>query len=67
MVARTSFETQVGVPEGGRILQSAALFFVPDVSFLAYLLNPRVAATACNALHADIAPLTLCLLHTLAR
>ena len=37
----------------------AALFLVPDVSFLAYLVNPRVGAIAYNALHSYIAPLFL--------
>ncbi len=37
----------------------AALFLVPDVSFLAYLVNPRFGAIAYNALHSYIAPLFL--------
>ncbi len=37
----------------------AALFLVPDVSFLAYLVNPRVGAIAYNAMHSYIAPLFL--------
>jgi hypothetical protein len=37
----------------------AALFLVPDVSFLAYLVNPRVGAITYNALHSYIAPLFL--------
>jgi len=37
----------------------AALFLVPDVSFLAYLANPRAGALAYNALHSYIAPLLL--------
>ncbi len=36
-----------------------ALFFLPDISFLAYLLNPRVGAIAYNALHTYIAPVLL--------
>jgi hypothetical protein len=35
----------------------ASLFLVPDISFLAYLVNPRVGAIAYNALHSYIAPL----------
>lgn len=37
----------------------AALFLVPDVSFLAYLVNPRIGAIAYNTLHSYIAPLLL--------
>ena len=37
----------------------AALFLVPDVSFLAYLVNPRVGAIVYNARHSYIAPLFL--------
>ena len=40
----------------------AALFLAPDISFLAYLANPRVGAFAYNALHSYIAPLSLGLL-----
>lgn len=35
------------------------LFFLPDISFLAYLLNPRLGAAAYNALHTYIAPILL--------
>jgi hypothetical protein len=37
----------------------AALFLAPDVSFVAYLMNPRLGAIAYNALHSYIAPLLL--------
>lgn len=37
----------------------AALFLVPDLSFLAYLGGPRVGAAAYNALHTTIFPLAL--------
>lgn len=37
----------------------AALFFAPDVSFLAYLANARIGAIAYNAMHSYIAPLLL--------
>lgn len=37
----------------------ALLFLVPDISFIAYLANPRVGAIAYNALHSYIGPLVL--------
>ena len=37
----------------------AALFFIPDISFLAYLVNPRVGAIAYNSLHSYVPPLVL--------
>ncbi|CUA89460.1 Domain of unknown function (DUF4260) [Chelatococcus sambhunathii] len=37
----------------------AALFFVPDVSFLGYLAGARIGAIAYNALHSHIAPVLL--------
>jgi hypothetical protein len=37
----------------------AALFLAPDVSFVAYLANPRVGAIAYNSVHSYIAPLLL--------
>ena len=37
----------------------AALFLVPDVSFLAYLMNARIGAVAYDAMHSYIAPLFL--------
>jgi hypothetical protein len=37
----------------------AALFFAPDISFLAYLVNPRLGAIVYNMLHSYIAPLAL--------
>ncbi len=37
----------------------AALFFVPDVSFLAYLAGARAGAIAYNALHSHIGPAVL--------
>jgi len=40
----------------------AALFFVPDISFLGYLVNPRLGALVYNTLHTYIAPLLLGLL-----
>jgi hypothetical protein len=35
------------------------LFLVPDLSFAAYWLNPRVGAFAYNAMHATIGPILL--------
>jgi len=35
------------------------LFFVPDLSFLAYLAGPRTGASVYNALHSYLAPMTL--------
>jgi hypothetical protein len=37
----------------------AALFFLPDVSFAAYLVNPRLGALMYNALHSYIGPTVL--------
>lgn len=37
----------------------AILFFVPDVSFAAYLAGPRVGAFAYNALHSYVGPVAL--------
>jgi Domain of unknown function (DUF4260) len=37
----------------------AILFFVPDVSFAAYLAGPRIGAFAYNALHSTIGPILL--------
>lgn len=37
----------------------AMLFFVPDVSFVAYLAGPRVGAWIYNALHSTIGPILL--------
>lgn len=37
----------------------AALFLVPDLSFLGYLAGPRVGASAYNALHSYLVPLLL--------
>lgn len=37
----------------------AALFLAPDISFVAYLLNPRVGAVAYNALHSYMGPVML--------
>jgi hypothetical protein len=39
----------------------ALFFFVPDLSFLAYLAGPRIGAGVYNAMHATIAPLLLAL------
>lgn len=49
---------------GGSWLLFAALFFVPDVSFLAYLANARFGAIAYNAAHSYIAPAALLALGT---
>lgn len=35
------------------------LFLVPDVSFAAYLVNPRFGAAAYNAVHSTIGPILL--------
>lgn len=37
----------------------AALFLLPDISFLGYLVNPRVGAIAYNALHTYTVPLLI--------
>ena len=37
----------------------AALFFVPDVAFAAFLAGPRIGAIAYNTLHSTIGPLAL--------
>ena len=37
----------------------AALFLAPDLSFLAYLLGPRLGAAAYNLVHSTIGPLAL--------
>jgi hypothetical protein len=43
----------------GSWLSFAVLFLAPDLSFLAYLVSPRVGAIAYNAFHATLAPLAL--------
>jgi hypothetical protein len=35
------------------------LFLVPDVSFAAYLVNPRIGALAYNAVHTTVGPIAL--------
>ena len=35
------------------------LFFAPDLSFLAYLVSPRIGAIVYNAMHSTIGPLAL--------
>jgi hypothetical protein len=37
----------------------AALFFVPDISFAAYLSGPRFGAMIYNAVHSYLAPMTM--------
>ncbi len=37
----------------------AVVFFLPDLTFLAYLFSPRAGAIAYNAVHATLVPLTL--------
>ncbi|WP_369723132.1 DUF4260 domain-containing protein [Bradyrhizobium sp. LLZ17] len=44
---------------GGSWLVFALLFFVPDLSFLAYLADARFGATVYNAAHSYMAPVTL--------
>jgi hypothetical protein len=44
---------------GGSWWIYAVLFFVPDLSFLAYLAGPRAGAAFYNALHTYMLPLTL--------
>lgn len=39
----------------------AALFLVPDLSFLAYLVGPRAGAIAYNAVHTTAGPMLLAL------
>lgn len=47
---------------GGSWWLFAALFLVPDVSFLGYLAGPRVGASVYNGLHATVGPAALALL-----
>lgn len=44
---------------GASPLWFAILFFAPDLSFLAYLVSPRVGAIAYDAFHATLGPLAL--------
>jgi hypothetical protein len=44
---------------GGSWLVFALLFFVPDLSFLAYLASSRTGAFVYNAAHSYMAPVTL--------
>jgi hypothetical protein len=44
---------------GGSWLIFAVLFLAPDLSFLAYLISPRVGAIVYNALHSTIGPFAL--------
>jgi hypothetical protein len=44
---------------GGSWLLFVALFLAPDLSFLAYLVSPRVGAAVYNAVHATLGPLAL--------
>ncbi len=37
----------------------AALILVPDISFLGYLLSPKIGAIGYNAMHSTISPLLL--------
>ena len=43
----------------GSWLLFALLFFTPDLSFLAYLVSPRIGAFAYNLVHTTLAPLVL--------
>src|SRR3984893_18959882 len=44
---------------GGSWWVYALLFFVPDLSFAAYLAGPRLGAIVYNAAHSYMAPMTL--------
>ena len=44
---------------GGNPWLFAIVFFMPDLSFLAYAINARVGAVAYNAVHSYILPLVL--------
>ncbi len=44
---------------GGPRWLYAALFFAPDLSFVAYLAGPKIGAWAYNAVHSTIIPLGL--------
>lgn len=44
---------------GGSWLAFAALFLVPDLAMVSYVLGPRLGAAAYNAAHAYVAPLAL--------
>jgi hypothetical protein len=46
---------------GASWLIFALLFFLPDVSMLAYLAGPRIGAGVYNAVHSTIAPMLLVL------
>jgi hypothetical protein len=46
---------------GNSSLLFALLFFAPDLSFLAYLVSPRVGAVAYNLVHTTLGPLALLL------
>ena len=47
------------VTNGGGWLLYLLLFFVPDVSFAAYALGPRVGATVYNLLHTYVFPVLM--------
>ncbi len=55
------------VTNGGGWLLYLLLFFVPDVSFAAYALGPRVGATVYNLLHSYTLPLAVIALAALLR
>jgi hypothetical protein len=44
----------------------AVLFLVPDISMLAYLINPRIGAMSYNAVHSYIGAVSLALLGLVA-
>ena len=46
---------------GGTWLLFAVLILAPDLSFLAYLIGPRIGALAYNAVHTTIGPIALTL------
>ncbi|WMT87568.1 DUF4260 domain-containing protein [Pelagibacterium sp. 26DY04] len=51
--------TSVYFLAGGNPWLFAIVFFMPDLSFLAYVINARVGAAAYNAVHTYILPLAL--------
>jgi hypothetical protein len=44
---------------GYSVVALIVLFLVPDISFLAFLVNARIGAVAYNALHTEVFPLAL--------
>jgi hypothetical protein len=56
-IAAFLLATSLYAHQGNSWLVFAALFFVPDVSFAAYLAGPRVGAAIYNVAHSYLGPL----------